>query len=413
MPLRLKGATPKPGEPDRRYYMMDDQVALRRLRFSTGTRDRALAERREQAVIDAVQKNPDIPNADLLVLARGARIGARLATRDLSKLTIEEAFNKALADTDVWGESSRIEEHRGDMRVILRYLPASTPVVHIDAARLLELRNALKEGRRGSTVNRKMTAMSVVLGACRRYIPNYVVPEFPPRMEEDGQREFVLTLDEEVAIIQAVHDYDALPDPVEGRRRKRDGDDYAQLFHLLADTGLRLGEGLRIEWRDISWPDRYVRVWNSRRRRTKTGSSRTVPLTAAAFDILRGRMNFKGGPFLSLNKRRAQEHWARAREAVGINNPECVIHGLRHTFATRFLEATGDIRLLSQILGHSNINTTEIYAKVLARHARNGIDALEAWRAGRASGDAGYPTFRDRDSSETGTQGGVTAAALN
>ncbi len=40
------------------------------------------------------------------------------------------------------------------------------------------------------------------------------------------------------------------------------------------------------------------------------------------------------------------------------------VHSLRHTFATRLYEKTGDLYLVQRALGHRNITTTEIYARV-------------------------------------------------
>ena len=41
------------------------------------------------------------------------------------------------------------------------------------------------------------------------------------------------------------------------------------------------------------------------------------------------------------------------------------IHSLRHTFATRLYEKTGDLHLVQRALGHRQITTTEVYARVL------------------------------------------------
>ena len=48
---------------------------------------------------------------------------------------------------------------------------------------------------------------------------------------------------------------------------------------------------------------------------------------------------------------------------AGITRPFSV-HSLRHTFATRLYRKTGDLYLVQKALGHRQITTTEIYARV-------------------------------------------------
>ena len=55
---------------------------------------------------------------------------------------------------------------------------------------------------------------------------------------------------------------------------------------------------------------------------------------------------------------------AKINKAVGI-------HGLRHSYATHLLEYGTDIYFIQKLLGHKDIRTTEIYAKVSNRHLGN------------------------------------------
>ena len=55
---------------------------------------------------------------------------------------------------------------------------------------------------------------------------------------------------------------------------------------------------------------------------------------------------------------------AKINKAIGI-------HGLRHSYATHLLESGTDMYFIQKLLGHSNIKTTEIYAKVTKRQIAN------------------------------------------
>lgn len=52
------------------------------------------------------------------------------------------------------------------------------------------------------------------------------------------------------------------------------------------------------------------------------------------------------------------------------------LHSLRHTFATRLIELGVDVLTVSKILGHSDINTTMVYAKVQRQTMQNAVARL-------------------------------------
>lgn len=69
----------------------------------------------------------------------------------------------------------------------------------------------------------------------------------------------------------------------------------------------------------------------------------------------------------------------RAIADAGIIKPAST-HTLRHSFATHLLESRYDIRTAQELLGHSNVTTTEIYTHVLNRGGRGVISPLDGTR---------------------------------
>jgi integrase len=161
--------------------------------------------------------------------------------------------------------------------------------------------------------------------------------------------------------------------------------DMADLCVVLIDTGLRLGEALRLCDRDVSWGAHpALHVWES-----KGDTQRTVPLTARAAQVLFERQKrdpvahakFAGSskPFGNLTGTRCSKLWSLAREAMGLaDDGEFVIHALRHTFAVRMVEGENDIKIIQQLMGHKKIETTMVYAHVSQGASRAAIAKMEA-----------------------------------
>lgn len=64
-------------------------------------------------------------------------------------------------------------------------------------------------------------------------------------------------------------------------------------------------------------------------------------------------------------------------EAVGVKEGKKGPHMLRHTFAVRYLRKGGDLQSLSQLLGHKNISTTQIYAEMAREDLRGQLDKVK------------------------------------
>jgi site-specific recombinase XerD len=76
-----------------------------------------------------------------------------------------------------------------------------------------------------------------------------------------------------------------------------------------------------------------------------------------------------------LGARQIQLNFARWLVQAGITRPFS-IHSLRHTFATRLYRRTGDLYLVQRALGHRQITTTEVYAKVSDDALRTALGAV-------------------------------------
>lgn len=155
-------------------------------------------------------------------------------------------------------------------------------------------------------------------------------------------------------------------------------DVYATLLGLIASTGLRISEALDLRLDDVQ-PDGVLRI-----RSTKFGKSRLVPLHPTVREALRQYLDVRGRAavtddhvFLSASERRIgcgilSYTFSHIRKLAGIEPARARaprIHDLRHTFATRSLEACpADRRVigrhfvaLATYLGHVEARSTWWY----------------------------------------------------
>lgn len=399
MALKLKGSAPRPGEADRRYYMIDVQVHGRRIRLSTGTKDRELALKNEQFVVDTLRVSPNTPESVLREGLRGSLVAAKIAKRRGVGLTLREAFERGYRDPRVWGDIKRQDAIQYKQVILERIFGADCPLAAInqDAVDDAMLRLLKGEGghperkarpRDNATVNRTLSVLVSLIRTAREVWREESVREVPilPHLDERGGREFILDIEQEKKVLDAVLAIDKKPDSEKGgRKRKRDAYRYHGLYIVLLDTGMRHGEALGMAHENVDLKRREIRL--DRRERLKTESSRrAIPMTERVFEVLSSDAcrSVKGGPFRDLNQNRSRYYWSEALKDVGIKDRDAVIHALRHTNGTRLLSAVGDVRLAQVWLGHSDIKTTQRYAKVVDERMREASKRLELMTRGVA-----------------------------
>lgn len=152
------------------------------------------------------------------------------------------------------------------------------------------------------------------------------------------------------------------------------------LFIFLLGTGVRISEALGLTWDCIDFIDDTIAI-KQISVRTKGGlylqsysktvsSMRSIPISEKIKNILvQQKQNSSKFVFESIHGNMCSHSVISTKLAnifKGLKITPISIHGLRHTFATRMLEAGCNIKVLSTILGHKNIQITlDTYAHVL------------------------------------------------
>ena len=152
---------------------------------------------------------------------------------------------------------------------------------------------------------------------------------------------------------------------------KRQRDAEAFLFSCL--TGLRYCDVTRLTWADVHGQGKYTRIIFQQK---KTRKREYLDITKQAADL----MGERGEPTerifrITASTRTLNENITRWVHDAGIGK-HITFHCARHTFATMMLSLGTDLYTVSKLLGHSNITTTQVYAKVLDRGKQAAMDAI-------------------------------------
>lgn len=144
------------------------------------------------------------------------------------------------------------------------------------------------------------------------------------------------------------------------------------MLELTYGAGLRLSELCHLKLEEISWSEQLLRI------RGKGQKIRMVPFGDVARVALENWLKIRIGlvkpgvmeVFISqrgtpLTPRAIEYRFKAFGQKAGIDlHP----HMLRHSFATHLLESSGNLRAVQELLGHSDISTTEIYTHLDFQH---------------------------------------------
>lgn len=166
-------------------------------------------------------------------------------------------------------------------------------------------------------------------------------------------------------------------------------------------TGVRIGELCALQYRDINLQEGTVNISKTLQRtfaknttqentsqiiistpKSKT-SIRTIPLTKLLMGILKEYSNQPKDNYLLtgdekyIEPRSYYNYYKKILKAAGINYLN--FHGLRHTFATRCIEAGGDYKIVSELLGHSSVKITlDLYVHPQMDAKRQCVELINA-----------------------------------
>jgi integrase len=334
------------------YWHYDFVVKGRRFHGSTGCKEKSEAK-------------------DVETLERSRIIRAE-HTGEKPQWTLDEVIGKYWLEIACHQSSARTTE--GQAGHLLRMIGRTTLLDEISDASLANYiarrrgenpahyRHRPKEERplvAPATINREVELLKRLVNRAQK-VWKIAPPEIDwkqHKLIEADQRIRELTEREETALIENLRE-DFRP---------------MVLFALL--SGLRLSNVIRLTWKQVDLTVGIVTVRTKSKR--PDGTTGILPLTSELIGLIAGQRGrhpiyvFTYTCKQSRQKRRKGENypfsehgwrgdWKKALTAAGIEDFR--FHDLRHTFATRLLRETGNLRLVQRGLMHADITTTVRYA---------------------------------------------------
>ncbi len=149
------------------------------------------------------------------------------------------------------------------------------------------------------------------------------------------------------------------------------------IIEMLYYTGMRVSELINLKRNDIDLDKGEIIIIG------KGNKERKILLPKKLIEELRNWLNEHEGDYLfskdkPMSARNIQKMLKTIKHKIGLKKP-LTPHKLRHSFATHLLEQGLDIRTIQVLLGHENLNTTQIYTHItdeLYRKAREKIERL-------------------------------------
>jgi len=223
------------------------------------------------------------------------------------------------------------------------------------------------DGVKPATINRELATLKKAFNLARREwewcTDNPVCRVSMER--ENNTRDRWLTIEEEQRLLPAAASW------------------LREVMVFAINTGMRMGEIVALTWPGVDLFRRTVTVF-----RSKNGERRTIPMNATVLDLLKRKHGIRSKetdlvfhsltntPLDGSNIRRA---FTAALDSAKIEDFH--FHDLRHTFATRMVQAGIDLYKVQRLLGHKSPIMTQRYAHHYPESLRDGVDALEAGRS--------------------------------
>lgn len=308
--------------------------------------DAVLAEKRQNLIREGVIEAP----TSTVLKAKASEGGAK---------TLHDAYKVTLKDT--WSQR-KTENQPRCARYVMDALGWDLPLTEVTTSVIRQYVEELEDeqGNSGSTVNGKLSALSMML----KHAADEGWIETLPRIKRRSPGEHRIRwmdAEEELQVLNTCLQLGFT--------------DLHDFIVVGVDTGFR-----RMELMGFRPKDYRNGMLHLHPDQTKTSKARAVPATTRVHEIISRRMNH-ANLFDPLTNNTVWDQWQKLREALKReDDPQFVIHMLRHTCASRLAMQDKSAQFIQAWMGHATPITTARYMHLAPGKLKEGVEALDEYR---------------------------------
>jgi len=301
--------------------------------------------KKEAKLVEAVEKKKLMEDAALSPREKRAR------------MKFSEAIKKVYDER--WKNNKDGEKSYRNMELVMGII-GDLPISKIDEDIVAHLVMMMEgKGNKPATINRNLAGLKTVL-------KHHKQPWDHIKLKKETKgRIRVLSREEEGRAVELLRNAT--------HRQRGHYPEIADLVEVLADTGMRLSELLNLKYEDINPTSNLISIWIN-----KGDKPRSIPMTSRVRNIMETRRPGNPDRPFTIGRDQAERGWNWVRKEMGYGaDREFVLHALRHTCASRMVNAGVDLYVVKELLGHSSIQITERYAHLNPAKLVQAISVLQ------------------------------------
>lgn len=278
-------------------------------------------------------------------------------------ITLEGAYRHAMRARAGWRSAKDKIRLQQLFDIIAHRFGADCKLSNLTNDVLLEYGEQLStEGLSGSTINKRFAMINILFSEAIKWNKYSGYQPVKVRYKTNGPRKRVITPQEQS---KAISIFKSMGTPF--------GDAMADLVIILADTGMRLSEALKLK-KSYFFPEQKSVLITD----TLNGEDRLMPLTERSLNILleRSKQGHQTLLYPLTVPTTADHMWAKARKQMGLeNDTEFLLSSFRNTFINTLVDVGISFLVIKKAIGHKTIVSTERYVDI-SSEALKGLESV-------------------------------------